>query len=58
MTPDKEEVQGEDKMGEEDSEIRGGEYSETEGMSGMCCQVYVTFIGNASALRCGYSYND
>ncbi|KAG7235458.1 hypothetical protein INR49_002689 [Caranx melampygus] len=33
LTPDKEEVQGEDKMGEEDSEIRGGEDSETEGMS-------------------------
>jgi hypothetical protein len=50
--PDKEEVQGEDEMGEgDDSEIGEGEDSEIRGgevMSGMCCWIYVTFIGNAS----------
>ena len=43
-------MQGEDEMGEgdeigegEDGEIRGGEVK-----SGMCCWIYVTFIGIAS----------
>ena len=45
-------MQGEDEMGEgDDSEIGEGENSEIRGgevMSGMCCWIYVTFIGHAS----------
>lgn len=53
--PDKEEVQGEDEMGKgENSNNRGGEDGETEVMY---CRVYVTFIGNASGLRCCYTYS-